>query len=47
MKFRAALFSLALLAGIGLAVPKAHADDECCPVADLYTCRDALLRWLS
>ena len=26
---------------------KAHADDECCPVADLYTCRDALLRWLS
>lgn len=25
---------------------KAHADDECCPVADLYTCRDALLRWL-
>ena len=26
---------------------KAHADDECCPVADLYACRDALLRWLS
>lgn len=26
---------------------KAHADDECCPVADLYTCRDALLRWLA
>ncbi|MFT4110576.1 succinyl-diaminopimelate desuccinylase [Propionicimonas sp.] len=26
---------------------RAHADDECCPVADLYTCRDALLRWLS
>jgi succinyl-diaminopimelate desuccinylase len=25
---------------------KAHADDECCPVADLHTCRDALLRWL-
>lgn len=25
---------------------KAHADDEFCPVADLYTCRDALLRWL-
>ncbi|MCC6498597.1 MAG: succinyl-diaminopimelate desuccinylase [Propionibacteriaceae bacterium] len=25
---------------------KAHADDECCPVADLYTCREALLRWL-
>jgi succinyl-diaminopimelate desuccinylase len=25
---------------------KAHADDECCPIADLYTCRDALLRWL-
>jgi succinyl-diaminopimelate desuccinylase len=25
---------------------KAHADDECCPVADLFTCRDALLRWL-
>lgn len=28
MKFRAALFSLALVAGIGLAVPKAHAEDE-------------------
>ncbi len=26
---------------------KAHADDEFCPVADLYTCRDALLRWLA
>ncbi len=26
---------------------KAHADDEFCPVADLFTCRDALLRWLS
>lgn len=26
---------------------KAHADDEYCPVADLYACRDALLRWLS
>lgn len=25
---------------------KAHADDESCPVSDLYTCRDALLRWL-
>lgn len=25
---------------------KAHADDECCPVADLYSCQDALLRWL-
>lgn len=25
---------------------KAHADDEACPVADLYVCRDALLRWL-
>ncbi len=25
---------------------KAHADDECCPIADLYTCREALLRWL-
>lgn len=25
---------------------KAHADDECCPIADLYLCRDALLRWL-
>src|SRR3954447_1926823 len=25
---------------------KAHADDEFCPAADLYTCRDALLRWL-
>ena len=26
---------------------KAHADDEHCPIADLYTCRDALQRWLS
>lgn len=26
---------------------KAHADDECCPIADLYSCRDALARWLS
>ncbi|MGB7961920.1 MAG: succinyl-diaminopimelate desuccinylase [Propionicimonas sp.] len=26
---------------------KAHADDECCPIADLYACRDALTRWLS
>lgn len=26
---------------------KAHADDESCPISDLYTCRDALLRWLS
>ena len=25
---------------------KAHADDEFCPIADLFTCRDALLRWL-
>lgn len=25
---------------------KAHADDEFCPVADLFRCRDALLRWL-
>ncbi len=25
---------------------KAHADDEFCPVADLHTCHDALLRWL-
>lgn len=25
---------------------KAHADDESCPVTDLYICRDALLRWL-
>ena len=25
---------------------KAHADDEFCPVSDLFTCRDALLRWL-
>ena len=25
---------------------KAHADDEFCPVDDLFTCRDALLRWL-
>ncbi len=26
---------------------KAHADDEACPVSDLYACRDALLHWLS
>jgi len=26
---------------------KAHADDELCPAADLLTCRDALLRWLT
>ena len=26
---------------------KAHADDESCPIEDLVTCRDALLRWLS
>ncbi len=26
---------------------KAHADDEFCPIADLLSCRDALLRWLS
>lgn len=26
---------------------KAHADDEFCPIADLFTCRDALVRWLS
>jgi succinyl-diaminopimelate desuccinylase len=26
---------------------KAHAGDEFCPVADLHTCRDALLRWLA
>ena len=26
---------------------KAHADDEFCPAAEVYTCRDALLRWLS
>jgi succinyl-diaminopimelate desuccinylase len=25
---------------------KAHADDEFCPAADVYSCRDALLRWL-
>lgn len=25
---------------------KAHADDEFCPVSDLFACRDALLRWL-
>ena len=25
---------------------KAHADDEFCPAADLFTCRDALTRWL-
>jgi succinyl-diaminopimelate desuccinylase len=25
---------------------KAHADDEFCPVDHLFTCRDALLRWL-
>lgn len=26
---------------------KAHADDEFCPVADLYTVHDALVRWLA
>lgn len=26
---------------------KAHADDEATPVADVYSCREALLRWLS
>ncbi len=26
---------------------KAHADDEFCPVPDLISCRDALLRWLT
>ena len=25
----------------------AHTDDEFCPVADLYACRDALARWLA
>ena len=25
---------------------KSHADDEFCPIDELYTCRDALLRWL-
>ncbi len=25
---------------------KAHADDEFCPAADVYACREALLRWL-
>lgn len=25
----------------------AHTDDEFCPVADLYACRDALTRWLA
>lgn len=26
---------------------KAHTDDEFCPVEELFTCRDALLRWLA
>jgi succinyl-diaminopimelate desuccinylase len=26
---------------------KAHADDECCPSADVVACRDALVRWLT
>ena len=26
---------------------KAHADDEFCPAAEVYRCRDALLAWLS
>jgi len=26
---------------------KAHADDEFCPAADVYRCREALLRWLA
>ncbi|HET9872434.1 MAG TPA: succinyl-diaminopimelate desuccinylase [Propionibacteriaceae bacterium] len=25
---------------------KAHADDECCPAAEVVSCRDALVRWL-
>ena len=25
---------------------KAHADDEFCPASELFTCRDALVRWL-
>ena len=26
---------------------KAHADDEFCPAAEVYRCRDALVAWLS
>ncbi|MBK8447499.1 MAG: succinyl-diaminopimelate desuccinylase [Micropruina sp.] len=26
---------------------KAHADDEFCPIPELFTCRDALARWLT
>jgi succinyl-diaminopimelate desuccinylase len=26
---------------------KAHADDEFCPAAEVYRCRDALLAWLT
>ena len=26
---------------------KAHMDDECCPAADIVTCADGLVRWLS
>jgi succinyl-diaminopimelate desuccinylase len=26
---------------------KAHADDEFCPAADVFACRDALVRWLT
>lgn len=26
---------------------KAHADDECCPVSDLYACHEAVLAWLA
>ncbi len=26
---------------------KAHADDEFCPISDLHSCRDGLIRWLN
>ncbi|NNG18405.1 succinyl-diaminopimelate desuccinylase [Naumannella sp. ID2617S] len=26
---------------------KAHTDDECCPAAQVYACRDAMARWLT
>lgn len=46
---------VALFAGLGVPAVnfgpgdplKAHADDECCPAAQVHACRGALIRWLS
>ena len=40
------LIRMLLLAALACSPVFAHADDEACPVTDLYTCREALLRWL-